>query len=96
MIPIPRNGLQRQRDALQNAIDHTRARPYSCRMIAELDTLEAKIRLVAERCEILRTDNLSLRQQLLAVQQENKQLHHRLDTAKTRVQTLLDKIPEDV
>lgn len=65
-------------------------------MIAELDTLEAKIRLVAERWEILRTDNLSLRQQLLAVQQENKQFHHRLDTAKTRVQTLLDKIPEDV
>ena len=79
-----------------NVIDHTRTRPYSCRMIAELDTLEAKIRLVAERCETLRIDSLSLRQQLLAVQQENKQLHHRLDTAKTRVQTLLDKIPEDV
>lgn len=65
-------------------------------MIAELDTLEAKIRLVAERSEMLRTDNLSLRQQLLAVQQENKQLHQRLDAAKTRVQTLLDQIPEDV
>ena len=65
-------------------------------MIAELDTLEAKIRLVAERYEILRSDNLSLRQQLLAVQQENKQLHQRLNTAKDRVQTLLDQIPEDV
>ena len=65
-------------------------------MIAELDTLEAKIRLVAERYEILRTDNLSLRQQLLAVQQENKQLHQRLDAAKARVQMLLDHIPEDV
>ena len=79
-----------------DAIDHRQAHPYSCRMLAELDTLEAKIRLVAERYEILRTDNLSLRQQLLAVQQENKQLHQRLDAAKTRVQTLLDKIPEDV
>lgn len=79
-----------------NAIDHTPARPYSCRMIAELDTLEAKIRLVAERYEIQRSDNLSLRQQLLAVQQENKQLHQRLDAARTRVQTLLDQIPEDV
>ena len=65
-------------------------------MIAELDTLEAKIRLVAERYEILRSDNLSLRQQLLAVQQENKQLHQRLNTAKDRVQGLLDQIPEDV
>jgi len=64
-------------------------------MIAELDTLEAKIRLVAERCETLRTDNGSLRQQLLTAQQEIKQLNGRLETARTRLQTLLDKIPED-
>lgn len=64
-------------------------------MIAELDTLEAKIRLVAERYEILRSTNQSLRQQLLAVQQENKQLHQRLDAAKERVQNLIDNIPED-
>lgn len=65
-------------------------------MIAELDTLEAKIRLVAERCDVLRGDNVSLRQQLVVAHQEIKQLHARLDSARTRLQTLLDKIPADV
>lgn len=65
-------------------------------MHAELDTLEAKIRQVAELCHTLRQDNLALRQQLLAAQQDNKQLSTRLDAAKTRLQALLDTLPEDV
>jgi len=65
-------------------------------MITELDTLEAKIRLVAERCDTLRSDNGGLRQQLLTAQQEIKQLNARLESARARLQTLLDKIPEDV
>jgi len=65
-------------------------------MHAELDTLEAKIRQVAELCHTLRQDNIALRQQLLAAQQDNKQLTTRLDAAKTRLQTLLDTLPEDV
>ena len=65
-------------------------------MITELDTLEAKIRLVAERCDTLRSDNGGLRQQLLTAQQEIKQLNTRLESARARLQTLLDKIPEDV
>ena len=70
--------------------------PIVAGMIAELDTLEAKIRLVVERYDILRSDNLSLRQQLLSAQQENKQLHNRLDAAKSRLLALVAKIPEDV
>ena len=65
-------------------------------MHAELDTLEAKIRQVAELCHTLRQENIALRQQLLASQQDNKQLTTRLDAAKTRLQTLLDTLPEDV
>ena len=65
-------------------------------MITELDTLEAKIRLVAERCDTLRSDNGELRQQLITAQQEIKQLNARLESASARLQTLLDKIPEDV
>jgi hypothetical protein len=63
-------------------------------MIAELDTLEAKIRQLGERCHSLRDENLSLRQQLLAAQQDNKQLAARLDAARTRLQVLIDKLPE--
>jgi len=65
-------------------------------MITELDTLEAKIRLVAERCDTLRSDNGGLGQQLITAQQEIKQLNARLESARARLQTLLDKIPEDV
>ena len=64
-------------------------------MNGELDTLEAKIRQVADLCQTLRRENTALRQQLLAAQQDNKLKHTRLESAKTRLQTLLDKLPED-
>ena len=64
-------------------------------MNGELDILEAKVRQVADLCQSLRRENLALRQQLLAAQQDNKQMSVRLDSAKTRLQTLLDKLPED-
>jgi cell division protein ZapB len=65
-------------------------------MHAELDALEDRIRQVAELCHTLRHENIALRQQLVAAQQDNKQLTTRLDAAKTRLQALLDKLPEDV
>jgi cell division protein ZapB len=64
-------------------------------MQAELDTLEAKIRQVADLCQSLRRENVSLRQQLLAAQHENKQMTTRLEAAKSRLQSLLDQLPED-
>ena len=68
---------------------------YSPAMHAELDTLEAKIRQVAELCQSLRRDNIALRQQLLTSQQDNKQLSTRLEAAKTRLHALLETLPED-
>jgi cell division protein ZapB len=65
-------------------------------MQAELDTLETKIRQVAELCHTLRQENISLRQQVLTAQRDNKQLTTRLEAARTRLQTLLDTLPEDV
>jgi cell division protein ZapB len=65
-------------------------------MHAELDALEAKIRQVAELCHTLRQDNIALRQQLLAAQQDAKQLTMRLDAARARLQALFETLPEDV
>jgi cell division protein ZapB len=65
-------------------------------MHAELDTLEAKIRQVAELCHTLRQDNIALRQQQLAAQQDNKHLTTKLEAAKARLQALLDTLPEDI
>ncbi len=76
-------------------IDRPHAAPYSRAMRAELDTLEARIRQVAELCHSLRQENIALRQQLLATQQDGKQLTTRLDAARTRLHALLDTLPED-
>lgn len=65
-------------------------------MRAELDALEDKIRQVAELCHALRQENIALRQQLIAAQQDNKQLTTKLDAARTRLEALLDSLPEDV
>jgi len=83
-------------DRTRRAIDRPHVAPYSRAMYAELDTLEAKIRQVAALCHTLRTENVTLRQQLLAAQQDAKQLTTRLDAAKTRLQALLETLPEDV
>jgi cell division protein ZapB len=64
-------------------------------MQAELDTLETKIRQVAELCHTLRQENIALRQQVLTAQRDNKQLTTRLDAAKARLQALLETLPED-
>jgi cell division protein ZapB len=69
--------------------------PIVAPMHAELETLEAKIRQVAELCHSLRRENIALRQQVLATQQDNKQLTTRLDAAKTRLQALLETLPEE-
>jgi cell division protein ZapB len=51
---------------------------------------------VAELCHTLRQENIALRQQLVAAQQDNRQLTTRLDAARTRLEALLDSLPEDV
>ncbi len=81
---------------MRGLIDRPRNAPYSPAMHAELETLEAKIRQVAELCHTLRRENSSLRQQLLTTQHDNKQLTTRLEAAKTRLQALLETLPEDV
>ena len=77
-------------------IDRAHNAPYSPAMHAELDTLEAKIRQVADLCQALRRENISLRQQLLTSQQDKRQLTTKLDTAKARLHALLETLPEDV
>ena len=44
----------------------------------------------------LRKDNSQLRQHLASVQSENKRLAAKVDTAKTRLESLLAQIPDGV
>jgi cell division protein ZapB len=63
-------------------------------MEAELNTLDEKIYQLVQICQRLRADNNEFRQQLVAVQNQNKQLTEKIESARHRLESLLSKIPE--
>ena len=62
-------------------------------MEAEFNSLEAKVEQFVALCERLRAENSDLRQQLAAAQKDAKQLHEKIDGAKSRLEGLLSKLP---
>ena len=62
-------------------------------MEKELASLAQKIQLVSELCQRLRKENQNLRQELAASQQKVKLLSGKLDSAKVRVESLIDNLP---
>ena len=67
---------------------------YSVPMDAELNSLDEKIAQLAKLCQKLRGDNTQLRQQLASAQTENKRLAEKVNTARTRIESLLNQIPD--
>jgi predicted nucleic acid-binding Zn-ribbon protein len=63
-------------------------------MHAELDALESKLTQILERYQGMREENLRLRQQVVAMENANKQLSERLSEARSRMESLLNKIPD--
>ncbi len=63
-------------------------------MDSELTALEAKVRQAAELCQQLRAENRALRQQLAAAESERQQLAGKVDGARTRLERLLERMPE--
>jgi len=63
-------------------------------MNAEFDTLDGKIDQFLQLCQRLKSENKELRLQLLSAQNDVKRLEGRVDGARTRLEALLDKIPE--
>ncbi len=64
------------------------------RVEAEFTSLEAKVAQFVGLCERLRAENITLRQQLAAAQNDAKRLNEKIDGARTRVEQLLSRIPE--
>lgn len=64
-------------------------------MDAELDALQEKINQFVELCQRLRAENVQLRQQLASELDQNKRLEDKIAGAKTRLESLLGKIPEE-
>jgi len=63
-------------------------------MEAELTTLDDKISQLIKLTQKLREDNSQLRQNLAAVQSENKRLAEKVNIAKSRLESLLTQIPD--
>jgi cell division protein ZapB len=63
-------------------------------MEIELNSLESKIQQLAQLCQNLRAENQKLRQQVAALGGDNKVLSERMIYARTRMESLLQKIPE--
>lgn len=69
---------------------------YSVRMQAEMKALEDKVAQIVRVCRQLRSENLQLRQQLAAAQNDGKRLGEKIQGAQTRLEALLERIPEDM
>jgi cell division protein ZapB len=64
-------------------------------MEAELNSLDEKISQLVQVCHRLRADNNELRQQLVAALNQNKHLTEKIESARTRLEGLLSRIPAD-
>lgn len=64
-------------------------------MQAELDALVAKLEALTSHLAHLQSDNRVLREALTRAVGERDALDARLDAARTRLKSLLDRLPED-
>lgn len=65
-------------------------------MDAEFKSLEDKISQTVSLCQHLRAENSHLRQELAAVMDENQRMHAKIEAAASRLEALLQKVPEAV
>jgi|GEM_PF-514889 len=65
---------------------------YSAQMEAELKSLEEKINQFVQLSHRQRSENIQLRQQLANATSENKHLSEKINTASSRLETLLTQI----
>ena len=64
-------------------------------METEINGLDEKVQQLAQLCQKLRTDNSELRQRLVSAKHENQRLNENITTATSRLETLLEKMPDD-
>ncbi|MFH1044075.1 MAG: hypothetical protein V1796_03255 [Pseudomonadota bacterium] len=63
-------------------------------MNAEFDTLDGKIEQFLQLCQRLKSENKELRLQLVSAQNDVKRLEDKVGGTKTRLEELLQQIPE--
>ena len=63
-------------------------------MDAEFDALDRKIDQFLQLCQRLKSENKELRLQLASAHSDVKRLQGKVESAKTRLESLLGQIPE--
>jgi cell division protein ZapB len=64
-------------------------------MTTALDSLENKIDSVLALCERLREENRALRTQLSALEGVNQALTQTIETSRSRLEALMERLPEE-
>lgn len=80
----------------RTTLTHGAGFPYSQVMDLDLKGLEERVAQLIELSRRLRAENGSLRQQLVVAHNENKQLGERMEAARLRVESLLERMPPAV
>lgn len=63
-------------------------------MDADLISLEKKLTQLIELCASVRAENANLRQEVLSAKSEIETLKQNMSVASTRIQALIEKLPE--
>ncbi len=61
---------------------------------AEFSSLEAKVAQFVHVCDGLRAENIELRQQLAAAQNDAKRLNDKIDGARAKLENLISRLPD--
>lgn len=61
---------------------------------AEFSSLEAKVTQFVQVCDRLRAENIELRQQLAAAQNDAKRLSDKIEGARTKLENLISRLPD--
>jgi cell division protein ZapB len=67
---------------------------HSARVEAEFSALEAKVAQFVNVCDRLRAENIDLRQQLVAAQNDAKRLTDKIEGAKVKLESLISRLPD--
>ncbi len=65
-------------------------------MDIELEALEQQIEAAVQLIQQLQAENDVLKNQIAAAEEERLQLRHAITTARERLESLADKLPEDL
>lgn len=64
-------------------------------MDGDLSSLDRKIEQVVAFCQTLREENHALRDRVAALEQEKQALAGKMEEARTRLEALMDRLPEE-